>query len=521
MKKRILSLFLVAVMILSTFAIIPVTAEEANLEISSLAELQAFETAVEGGDTFKDKKVVLTADITLPTDWNGIGGTFSGTFDGQGHTITMDGHGSASGDSTDGALFIQVGDATIKNLKIDGSMVWNGTYNQSVLVNKVSATTLIENVWISVAVENGSNTVNNSGAFVGRYNHSASGNLTINGCVFDGSILCKNGADTVTGFVGHTGNNRSGHSVTVKNSVFAGKLTFRDSANTEGCAAFIGYTSAGTSSVEDCISVGTLSVVGSKSNSIAFGWRSGSTLKVKNLYYVDQKNSTTGNSLTVSQGDYTAEGVVEAMTKAEIAALTANAFSDPTQWAIGNENGVNLYYPCPAGLKPAEGWIPSLCYVTGDAAVLGAQIRCTEAGDQYSGIRFVSVFKKDKVEGAQTSGANFGIILIAKEKLDKIEGSITVDSLVAAGAINVQATSADESVEGYYRVNAVVYEIPETKYASEIVAYVYVAGELVGESVTRSIYDVAVKCAADENAAQYQRDFCQGIVDYVQDQAQA
>jgi hypothetical protein len=104
---------------------------------------------------------------------------------------------------------------------------------------------------------------------------------------------------------------------------------------------------------------------------------------------------------------------------------------------IGNTNGLNLYYPCPEGLVTDNGWIPSLCYVTGDAAVLGAQIRCTEAGDQYSGIRFVSVFKKDKVEGAQTADANFGIILIAKNNLNNIEGAVTVDSLVAAGGINM------------------------------------------------------------------------------------
>ena len=96
---------------------------------------------------------------------------------------------------------------------------------------------------------------------------------------------------------------------------------------------------------------------------------------------------------------------------------------------------------------------------------------------------------------------------------------MTVDSLVAAGGINVQAISADDSIDGYYRVNAVVYEVPAENYTAEIVAYVYVGGELVGESVTRSIYQVADKCLEDVNATTAQKSFCQDIVDYVEAQA--
>ena len=93
-----------------------------------------------------------------------------------------------------------------------------------------------------------------------------------------------------------------------------------------------------------------------------------------------------------------------------------------------------------------------------------------------------------------------------------IEGSVTVNSLMAAGGINVQATSADESVDGYYRVNAVVYEIAADNYKDEIVAYTYVDGVLVGESVTRSIYQVAELCLKDANATAAQKAFCATIV---------
>ena len=509
--------------------------------ITTLADLEAFDAAIEGGTFFTGKTVKLAGDITLPSTFTGIGADnngakgFGGIFDGQGHTITMSGHGKTAGWT--GALFTFTenggSSATIKNLNVDGNMKIssNGTNNGSAVLlgRPLTSEVIIENVHISVDVELATN-FDTFGVFIyDLRGATAYTNVSIKGCVYDGTITCKNQASYITTFIGNVQADQA-KPITIEDCIYAGTMNFHDASVSRYSGSFIGDVKSSdntTINIKDCYSIGTMNFVGTgtasnDNNGVIFGNISGSTLNVSNFYYVNiQKFSKDENMNINGTGTVTSATNVVAKTKAEIAALTAADFSDDSTMAIGNSNGVNLYYPCPAGLVPEEGWIPSLCYVTGDAAVLGAQIRCTEEGDQYSGIRFVSVFKKDKVENAQTAAANFGIILIAKEKLDKIEGSITVDSLVAAGAINVQATSADESVEGYYRVNAVVYEVPEAKYESEIVAYVYVAGELVGESVTRSIYDVAVKCAADANAAEYQKEFCQGIVEYVDGQAQA
>ena len=68
--------------------------------ISSAARLQAFAAAVDGGNTYAGRYVVLGADIDLSgiADWNPIGAEaksdtcldklFSGTFDGRGHTVS-------------------------------------------------------------------------------------------------------------------------------------------------------------------------------------------------------------------------------------------------------------------------------------------------------------------------------------------------------------------------------------------------------------------------------------------------
>lgn len=123
--KRSLSWLLVMTMILSLCAMPAgaALADTPDLEIGSLAELQAFAAAVDNGETYEDKTVVLTADIDASgTTWNPIGEkadnkSFRGTFDGSGHTVTLS-IKSASG--YNGLFCYNFG--TIKNVKIAGSV---------------------------------------------------------------------------------------------------------------------------------------------------------------------------------------------------------------------------------------------------------------------------------------------------------------------------------------------------------------------------------------------------------------
>ena len=504
-----------------------------NPIIASVEDMLAFEAAVEAGNAFSGKTVKLAADITLPSSWNGIGErdslSFSGTFDGQGYTITMSNHNTGS---INGALFCMVKNGTIKNLKLDGKIRWGAQNFQAGLVNCVAGDVTIENVQVSLNIESNNGIVSYAGGFVGFHDNSSTGTLVIDGCLFDGSILCKNQAQYVAAFVGYTGNAFASTSKTfvIKNSVYAGSMTFKDKDETRGCAIFVGYALGKSEvnpkvTVQDCISIGTIAFQNENAfsdsdlNAIAFGnYDSGKvTLAVKNLYYVDQANSQkTGNLLISSDGNgYTAAGAVKEMTKAEIASLTEANFSADAKMSFNNQDGVNIYYPCPTGLVPEEGWLPVLKYMNGSATVLGAQIRCTGEGDQYSGIRFVGLFEADKVSNANTADANFGIILIAKEFYEAAADKNSIEGLITAGGVDVKASQTDDSIEGYYRVNAVVYEITADHYTDEIVAIAYVDGALVGDVTTRSIYDVASKCVLDTNATAAQKTFCQQIIDTV------
>ena len=143
MKKKILSLLLAAVMVLSMMVVVPITASAegntfsdsnyANTEtftISTAEDLVAFAASVYNGKSYSGKTVNVAADITLSPEqsaaWTGIGygdnadsaqknQHFRGTFDGQGYIIDL-------GDVTTrqnhaGGLFRGVGDgAIVKNL---------------------------------------------------------------------------------------------------------------------------------------------------------------------------------------------------------------------------------------------------------------------------------------------------------------------------------------------------------------------------------------------------------------------
>jgi hypothetical protein len=98
----------------------------ADLVIYTPDELFAFREAVNGGNDFRDKTVRLGADIDLRgKGWTGIGSEqyrFSGIFDGDGYTVTIDANG----------LFAYCVGASIRNLTVDGVVANKANINYAV-----------------------------------------------------------------------------------------------------------------------------------------------------------------------------------------------------------------------------------------------------------------------------------------------------------------------------------------------------------------------------------------------------
>ena len=533
MKKRILSLVLTVAMMLSVMTILPisVSAEEVatfdgttNLTIKNNADIAKFDEMVEGGNSFAGVTITLGNDITLLNTFDGIGMAgkrFAGTFDGQGYTITADGHNV--GDDT-GAFFVGINGATIKNFTYVGRVNMVSAYAAGVVCSAIG-NSKIQNVRVSLYMQSNADTLTYCAAFVATMS-SGTNSLTIDSCVFDGTMNFSAYAEDCAGFLAQT---ISGTTVTITNSVFAGKICFND-GNSKYNGGFIGYARASSSvTVENCISIGemTFAKQTAKPISLVVGERSGAndkTTTIHNFYYVPFNATLASGSvgsvgvfqgMTVEEakgtGNIVAYSNVAIKTLDELAALTADTlgFSQTATFSFKENTHWDTYYPCPTGLVKDGAWVDSLM-VSVDAQVLGAQIRITDPADTYSGIRFVAEFREALATGANTADASFGLILISKTAYEALDDK-TLDAIKAAG-VEVPAVKATTE-DGVVTVKATVYNIQAENYRDEIVAVPYANGEIVGEAIARSIFGVASDCVNDANATAVQKTFAQQVID--------
>lgn len=162
MKKRLLALFLAFVLMLG---LMPVSAFAAGeTEIGNQSELAAM-----GSGSY-----ILTQDITLDS-WSAM--DFSGTLNGNGHTITLDGT----------KLFNSMS-GTVTNLILKGSVVEMGNLNVGALCKDCSGGT-IRNCISDVAVTySGASSYTYVGQITGTFNSSSK----ISNCLLLGSVAPGN-----------------------------------------------------------------------------------------------------------------------------------------------------------------------------------------------------------------------------------------------------------------------------------------------------------------------------------------
>ena len=539
-----------------------------NPVIGNAADMKLFAEAVNGGNTFAGKTVKLVADVDLSgIDWAGIGATsskpFSGSFDGQGYTIYNMTQSTTNPDGKGGLFnFVRIpanSTCVIENFTLTGKMdvkLSSGTgYCVGTVVSCVDAGTsgnggtfTMRNVHSSVSMtltQSGSCSAVGFGGLLGFTRHATDVKpitVNIDSCVYSGNMNMGTNVYHCGGIMGTVGDNVTNRPVTVNisNTVFSGNVSLNGFFDHFGLFVSMTRRRVGESNEDrggsvavnltDCVSTAQVYYneglnYGSSAIGVATAHlRSTMSLNVKNVYYRPVNAPKNGEMVAIEMvysgataSNYTVDANSGALAMSDIAKLDASAFSADCKLSF-KPTEFDTYYPCPTSLLGENGeWLPALfAENTGSTKVLGAQIRCTGESDLYSGIRFVGQFKADAVSNAGTADANFGLILIAKEFYDAAEDKATIEGLLVAGGQDVQATQVDGSIEGYYRVNAVVYEITADHYADEIVAIAYIDGELVGDATTRSIYQVATKCVADSNATAAQKTFCNGIINSVE-----
>ena len=174
--------------------------------IHNAAGWGAFCDLLEGGTSFTGKTIYLNGNIEVSRMAGDSGHKFTGTFNGQGNTLTV----SYSGSSYV-APFSYVDGATIQNLVVEGTISSTGTRAAGVIGETGSpgeggtTTSHIINCVSSSTITGG----NYSGGF------SIGGNVEIEGCVFNGTINIS-GDYGGGGFVGY-----SQSALTITNCLFA------------------------------------------------------------------------------------------------------------------------------------------------------------------------------------------------------------------------------------------------------------------------------------------------------------
>ena len=228
----------------------------------------------------------LTADITLTSAWTAMGTSskpYTGTFDGQGHTISgfsMEGYTKVNA-----GFFGYVNGATIKNFTLNGTMtsstqITSGENDCSgAVVGRAMGSSTIQDIVSNVSI-----TLTKAQKHLGGVVGAIEGSTVVKGCTYTGTLNAGPSTDCIGGIVGFAPASCSG---SIFYCFFNGTLSSSSSTPTMG--GILGYTndeSNNFSGVHDCYSCGTLTYTGSNTyvNAIVGRIRNRATTTINNTY---------------------------------------------------------------------------------------------------------------------------------------------------------------------------------------------------------------------------------------------
>ena len=223
-------------------------------QISSTADWNTLADKVNNGNqTYSSKFFKLMADITVtetvtsgtPTTMVGTSDSksFRGTFDGNGHTITLYYYDTRDADFC--APFRYINGATIRYLHVDGTIYKSKGKNAGGLVGKAVGNNTIDNCRSSVDILFNKDGDVSSGGFIGELRES--GGTTFNNCLFDGKLRGPN-AYKWGGFVGWVASKRT---VTFNNCLFnPAQINFDINDGSDNSKTFARHD--GTVNVNNC-----------------------------------------------------------------------------------------------------------------------------------------------------------------------------------------------------------------------------------------------------------------------------
>ena len=175
------------------------SAQAETVAIASAADWASFANRVTAGEGTLDAK--MTADVTLAATSPRVGSEsnpFMGTFDGDGHTLTVDWTFTGTEYA---APFAAVGGCTIKNLQIAGSIRSDAKYAAGFVGHAQIGESAITRCRSSVRIVCTGSGEAACGGFIGLLEDRTTCKVTFRDCLFDGSLL-GSGVNGCGGFAG-------------------------------------------------------------------------------------------------------------------------------------------------------------------------------------------------------------------------------------------------------------------------------------------------------------------------------
>lgn len=126
------------------------------------------------------KSFKLTTDLSISTEFGDFNNYFTGTFDGNGHTINF----TKGFDTWYGGLFRYIKNATIKNLRVKGTITTSHTFAGGIVGYSINST--IQNCISSVIINSSKSGDGSHGGIVGIVE---SYTTVIKDCIFNGELL--------------------------------------------------------------------------------------------------------------------------------------------------------------------------------------------------------------------------------------------------------------------------------------------------------------------------------------------
>lgn len=405
MKKRALSLLMAFILVIGLLPTATFAAGGTPIEIRTAEDL----SKVAGSNDY-----VLMNDIDLSgTDYTGkiicdvssVTDGFSGTFDGQSHTISGL---SIETDSANGVgLFGTVNGATIQNLKVEGAVKATNSAFVGGIVGKVQNCATIKNCSFTGTVANtktsGSNVA--AGGIVGRVNTIASGkSLSIEGCANHAAVS----APYAGGILGYA----TAKAITIESCYNDASVT----GSTEAGGIFARITAS--ASVENCYNSGT---VGNKTYGGIAGF-SGAT--IRDCYWTKPEDGKGGGAGKINEAGKV-DSIASVIDKLGDAFTTDDSGNVILKWEAGSE-------------------------VKKDPRIVisgGSTLQMTNSGEQpHTTLTVAYKGMENRTPTVIWSASNDCVILTAPDNASAAD-NIRIAQANKPGTVTITATVDDETIE--------------------------------------------------------------------------